>query len=234
MIGCIYWCPSYCQTNGDHGDFLEARKRMVYENHASSYVAHILTGKEYKLRYPGAKNSQFFKGKHPESGMLAYDGVVFEDIEIQYDLFSQKVVILLDTKNYIKHVSIDSEKVSAFSIKGYDFRHIKRDSVMKDGFYQVAFEEEYGSLFIKRRKDKNDVSNDKNYTVKFVPVTRYFVKNLYGTFRVNSKKSFLKAYGNDENLKGTIKRNKLKFSKKKIENSLITAISMSGQNFSID
>ena len=63
--------------------------------------------------------------------------------------------------------------------------------------------------------------------MEFVPVTRYFVKNPYGTFRVNSKKSFLKAYGNHKDLMEIIKKNKLKFSKKKIEDSLITALSMS-------
>lgn len=234
MIALICWGPSFCQTSNDHRDFLEVRKRLVYENHAGLYVAHILTGKNYRLRYPGAKNSQFFKSKHPENGMLVYDGVIFENIEIQYDLFSQKIVILLDSKNYAKYVSIDSERVSAFSIKGHDFKHIKQDSIMKDGFYQVAFEGQSSGLFIKRRKDKSELFNDGKHTIEFTPVTRYFVKNPHGTFRISSKKSFLKAYGTPKNLIEIIKKNKLKFSKKKIEDSLITAVSMSDQKSTID
>ncbi|MDN5211013.1 hypothetical protein QQ020_03100 [Fulvivirgaceae bacterium BMA12] len=230
----IFWSSSFGQSGIATADLLEARKEQVHQNHKDAFVAHILTGRYYSLKYEGAKNSQFFRSKNLVKGTMVYDGVVFNDVEIQYDLYIQKIVAMLDTKNYIRHVTIDGERVSEFSIVGCDFRRIKDDTVMQEGFYQVAFEGDNAHLFIKRNMEKKESIENNRIRQEFLPVDRYYIKNAFGTFPVQKKKSVLEAYNHAKEVMATIKKNKLKFSKKKREKSLIELVSLLDPKFPIN
>ena len=192
IITLIFWNSSFGQSDMAATNLLEARKKLVYQNHSDAFVANILTGRYYSLKYEGAKNSQFFRAEQPEKGTMVYDDVVFKDIEMQYDLYIQKIVVMLDSKNYIRHVTIDGERVSEFTIVGCDFKRIKGDTVMQEGFYQVAFLGDNAQLFVKRSMEKKEAIEDNRVRLEFLPVNRYYIKNAFGTFPVQKRKAYWK------------------------------------------
>ena len=51
-----------------------------------------------------------------------------------------------------------------------------------------------------------------------------YIKNTNGTFHITNKKSFLSAYNNDPIINPILKKNKARFSSKKIEKSLLMVI----------
>ena len=97
VIAIVIWFPSYGQLGMSDKDILEARKLSVKKNYEHIGVARILTGKHYTLKQLHAINSQLFREMNPRVGKLVYDGILFSDLVIQYDLSTQQVIVLLKT-----------------------------------------------------------------------------------------------------------------------------------------
>ncbi len=216
--------PSLSQ-NQDKSAILQARKQGVMAHYEQAYVAHILTGKKYDFEQYKSKSHPMFLSKRPQPGTLVYDGVLFKKIDIEYNLFDQQVVVLLESKNNERYVSIDKEKISAFSIDDYRFLHVRGDSVMKDGIYQHAFEGKNLALFIKNRKSQEDVFSNAYLMYEYHPKKAFYVKNSYGTFQIRGKKSLLKAFQDAGELAGILKSQKIKIRKKGMERQLLKALS---------
>lgn len=205
-------------------EVIKTREQQAVATHTVANVAHVLTGRNYHLSYQGAINSQFFRSKYPVTGSLVFEGIFFSEIDVQLDLYSQEVVVLMETRNNSQYVSLDNEKVSEFSFMDYKFVHLPADSVMEKGIYQQAFLGTHTSLYIKRKKTKKETLDSSKIIVQFVPNDKYYVKNEHGIFEITNKKSLLSAYQNKEWFKKMLKQKKLKFSKKRIEQSLIMAV----------
>ena len=211
------------QSNDSYQEILEARKQGVISHHSESYVANVLTGRgfsDYRNQF-----KQFFLGKYTVSGSLVYDGVLFEDIEMQYNLYEQNIVVLLETEQVERYITLTTDKVSRFSVYGHDFVQVPGDSVMEQGIYEQAFAGTNSSVFIRRTVQEHKTIEDRVAKFEYTPVNRYYVKNEFGTFRVASKKELLEAYQNSGQLLSIVKKHKIKFSKRKIEQGLVTAIS---------
>ena len=204
----------------------EQRANAVYE---SSDVAKVITGKIYALKQTYAINSQFFNDKNPLKGTLVYDGIRFEDIDMQYDLSTQKIIVLLETKSNKKYVSVDTEKVSWFSIDGADFTRVSGDSVMTDGVYQLAYTGDFSRLYIKRIKNRVQKVTD-NITVEFKPANFYYLVNSFGTFEISGRKSLIGAFKDKVDVKKVLKPYDFSFSTKRIEKSLLMAIPLLDAN----
>ena len=234
LVVSVFWlCNgliSYGQSRPTPEQILEARNDMVMENHRTSFVAHVITGKKYPLEYVGAINSQFFRNIHPDIGTMTYEGIHFPDVELQYDLYSQQVVVLLDTKNNAEYVSIDEEKLTEFTLKNYKFVTTKSDSVMADGIYQKAYSNAFATFYIKRRKNIKEILTGKTMQVEFIAANDYYIKNELGTFRIRGKRSFLEAFGNSEKTVNLVKTNKIKFGKNTIEKGILRALWLMEEN----
>lgn len=205
-------------------EVIKAREQQALATHTGSNVAHVLTGRNYHLSYQGAINSQFFRSKYPVTGTLVFEGIVFPEIDVQLDLYSQEVVVLMETKNNSQYVSLDNEKVSEFTFMDYKFVHFPGDSVMTKDIYELAFAGANTSLYIKRQKTRKETLDSSKIIVQFIPNDKYFVTNEYGSFEITNRKSLLSAYYDQEWFKKMLKQKKLKFSKKRIEQSLIMAV----------
>ncbi len=225
VIALFGWLISLGQPDNDM-KILETRTSRVHEHYQNLYVAPVLTGKGYYADYRGAKNIPYFGSDDLEFGKLIYDGVIFKNIEIQYDLYTQQVVVLLESKNDTQLIIVDSDKASGFSINNYEFVNIRVDSIMKSGFYQLAYKGYKSSLLIKRTMDEDVEMSTQEITSEFKPKNEYYIKNQFGSFHVNSKKRLLKAFNNSEEVISILKKNGIRLSKGKIENGLITVLSL--------
>ena len=220
---------SYGQLSVVSQELLNEQKQGLNAVYESSDVAKVITGKIYALKQTYAINSQFFNNKNPLKGTLVYDGIRFEDIDMQYDLSTQKIVVLLETKSNKKYVSVDAEKVSWFSIDGADFTRVSGDSVMTDGIYQLAYTGDFSRLYIKRIKNRVQKVTDK-IIVEFKPANFFYVANSFGTFEISGRKSVSGAFNDKVDVKKVLKPYDISFSTKGIEESLLMAIPLLDAN----
>ncbi len=214
--------PSFCQNNR----IITARAQSVQNNYANANVGGIISGKIYNLKYLHAINSQFYNDSYPTKGSLVYDGVFFPSIKIQYDLFIQKVIVLLEAKNSSRYVSIDTDKVAEFSIGEFRFVHITKDSIMEKGLHELGYSGVNSKVFIKRIKDRRDKTVEGKNVLAFSDENTYYVTNQFGTFHITNKKSLFNAYQNPTKIKELLKKNKIKISKRKLEQRLVKAVTL--------
>ena len=211
------------QSDNPDNDILATRKEAVYSHHADTYVANILTGKRFTDYRDQFK--QFFLGKYTTIGTLVYDGVSFEDIELQYNLFTQNVVVLLETENIERYISVTPDKISGFSVYDHEFVHVPGDSIMSEGIYELAYAGDPSKVFIKRTTTRKQMIKDQRVYYEYDPINRYYITNQFGTFHITSKKKLIEAYQNSQQLISIIKQHKIKFSKKKMSQGLVSAVS---------
>ncbi len=207
-------------------DILNTRKQRVEQHYKNSFVAHVLTGKKYEFERSKAKTHPLFLSKRPRRGTLVYDGIQFKPIDIEYNLFTQQIIVLLESKNNERFVSIDNEKVSSFSIEDYNFIHFSGDSIMAAGMYQLGYDGQHSTLFIKNRKSQEKILTKPYLTFEYHPKKSFFVKNKQGTFEIKGKKSFLSAFSHDVEMAALLKSKKIKLRKKQLERQLIYTLSL--------
>lgn len=206
--------------------FIAHRAQRVQNNYSESNVANVLSGKTYNIKYRYAINSQFYNDNYPSNGSLVYDGVFFPSIEMQYDLYIQQVIVLHKTKNASRYISIDTDKVSKFSINEFKFTRIADDSIMDNGIYELVFSGADSKVLVKRIKNRKEkVVEGKNVLV-FSEENIYFLQNKFGTFHIYNRKSLFKAYQNSERMRKLVKKNKIKISKNNLETGVVTAVSL--------
>ncbi|MEM7109572.1 MAG: hypothetical protein AAF519_15210 [Bacteroidota bacterium] len=222
--------PSYCQVNlqpFDAESIIQARKTRVLDDYLQRSITNILHGRKYNLIYFQAiRNSQFFKEKAPEQGYVEYDEVLFKDIDIQYDLYTQEIVVLIELKGGSQYVTLDTSRIKRFSIGEDSFHHIRNDKLLDQGFYQVAYAGKESSLFISRTKKKKVTKNTTGIEIDFTLQSNYYLRNVRGTFTIKTKKQFLNAFGNSQSVKSIIKKHKIRFTKRQLEKSFITALQL--------
>ena len=215
---------SGAQSTSSSQELLEVRKQGVYAHHADSYVANILTGRRFNAY--SSQFKQFFQGKYTTLGTLVYDGVLFEDIDIQYNVFTQEVVVLLETGLTERYIMVTPDKVSRFSVYGHEFVQLPGDSVMAKGIYELAYGGVNSNVYIKHTSIEKDIIEGGTIDYEYETTQKFYVTNEFGTFRITGKKKLLEAYQDSQQLEAILKKHKIRFSKKRIEQDLVRAISL--------
>lgn len=220
----ISYMSSFCQS-GFQSSIKAIRRQNVEEIYKQTNVTHVLTGRDYQLKYLYAVNSQFFNDQYPSKGSLVYDGILFPDITIQYDLYAQKVVVLLESNTRDKYISINNSGISKFSIGNSCFVNLPGDSIITKGIYQESFAGHLSTLYVKRIKIKREtIENKRRITWKFSSEDRYFIRNRFGTFEISNKKEFINAFHGSEQLIEILKKYKIRTTRRKLENGIMEAL----------
>jgi hypothetical protein len=164
----------------------------------------LYNGKEY-LDYAGTikVGHQFFSTKDFVNGSILFDGMLFEDVMILYDIVKDKVVLRHHNK-YFK-IDLPVEKIAEFKIRDHHFVHLISDSakVIAEGFYDKLFNGKI-DLYVKRtkvireeltRNDLTTIADEKNtYYIKKQGVY-YVVKNMRGLLRIlNDRREVVRQY----------------------------------------
>ena len=146
---------------------------------------------------------------------------------MQYDLAIQKVVLRLESATSEQYISIDSDKLTAFQVGQTYFEYVTSDTMLAPGIFEIAFKGPNSSHLIQRTKTRIVKTTDQ-IRILYRPYDYHYVKNQYGTFKVDNKKSFLEAYNNDPQVKDVIKISKLSFGKSRLDNDISQALEILG------
>jgi len=208
-----------------------------YANALSAYTTtiglnqHIYNGVEY-IDYDHRINGDPFFGKSSfVKGSIVYDGILYNDISLVYDIWRGNVVI----KNYNNlPLLLINEKVTAFDLEGHQFIKITADSLTEklglSGFYNVLYNGTV-KLFAKRKKIVDEKITMQSSESFFIQKNEYYILNNSVFYAVADKRSVLNALDDQKPaLQKYIKQQKLKF-RKNLEADLIkTVVYYSGIN----
>jgi len=97
---------------------------------------HLYNGMEYIEEHPGVTGSPFWKATFPQTGSIYYDGALYPNISLAYDIAKDEVVIRNEQQLSVKLVP---EKIDYFILFNQLFIHIASDSITSPGFHSGLY-----------------------------------------------------------------------------------------------
>jgi hypothetical protein len=160
--------------------------------------------------YPGIDGFAFYPVKEWQKGSILYDGTLYHDVFILYDIYKDQVIIR--HPNTVP-VYLFSERVQKFYFDGQTFArlHPDKDNVLKDGFYQVLAEGKV-SVVVMRQKKIDEKIVDLTLERKFISSNLYYASKDGNYYLINKQKILLNLLKDKrQNILKHLKKQKLKY-----------------------
>jgi hypothetical protein len=214
----IFYCKAYAQVSADSSN----TSLTAYNNTINKfYIAigsksRLYNGKAYNGDYAGVTgNANFNDAADWTSGNISYDGYLYKNVKIKYDLFKDLVVIPL-YNSYLK-ISLINEKLTGFDIFGHHFICIKNNPAAINPVATGIYDQLYGGkvqVLCKRDKSLQQDHSGTTITSYFSYADNYYVFKNNQYFPANSRGEFLDAFKDKKKeLQQFIRANGLKFRK---------------------
>ena len=193
--------------------------QLSKENGFNTYVAvmaehaPLYNGYEFVPYGMDIEGFPWFQYPGMQKGSVYYDGSLFNNIDMHYDLVSDQVIIKDFTKNYF--ISLVGEKLKYFDIGEDHFVRMQEGNEfgLEKGFYHKVYEG--GSTLLFRYKKRVQYTTNAEKTVsRYTQYNTYYVFNNGKYTQVSGKGDLVNAYRDKKNeIRKFISDNKLNFRK---------------------
>jgi hypothetical protein len=195
-------------------------KQTVLENTVLSFYnaigeqSRLYNGPEYSFYDPTIKGNAYFSDAvNFANGTVEYDGFIYNDVPMMYDIYKDVVAVLLPNKS--AKFKLLSDRVQYFDLLGHRFVYVEDTTEGKHlnaGFYNQLYKSKTEVLvkYSKSIQGTSGISGTvENY---FTSKKEMFVKNRGRYFNAGSQGSLLDAFKDKKKeLKQYIRDNNLKF-----------------------
>ena len=205
--------PVRAQQWTDSADRATALLRQYVQDELNP-DSRLFNGYEYIRNGTPAKGFPFFDSDGLQKALLSYDGILYREIPLEYDLVLDEVVIHDYTGKAL--IGLISEKVDHFSIGSHSFRYIPANAgpgAPPPGFCEVLLSSGRISLLARREKKLIFPSNRED-AARYDQRNYYYLRHGDRFYPVDSKDALL-AVLKDKNdlLKKYIRGNHIRFSR---------------------
>lgn len=132
-------------------------------NRAVKSQSLIYNGPEYNEPNLPTKGHPYFINDFMEEGSVNYEGELYDEIPLLYDLIKDRVIIEhYDQSGRGVQLELHADRIVEFSLYGHRFRRISADSTnnVRSGFYDVLYDGPIKVLAKRRKKVNESVTND--------------------------------------------------------------------------
>lgn len=183
--------------------------------------AHLYTGKEFIKYSVNIKGHPFFETDQMQSGDISYDGTLYENITLLFDIVNQQVVI--NRYNSEERIQLLNEKLKYFTFDGKRFENIfsieGKDENVSSTIYEIMSEGKASLLVRRIKKIKNGLKAED--PTSFIEEDEFYVRKEKSLYAIDGKESVMEAFSDKKDLVKTfIRKNRFRF-KKNIEKELI-------------
>jgi hypothetical protein len=166
--------------------------------------------------YQVTNGHQFFESPNFSKGTIFYDGMLYQDIPMWYDLVKDQVVV--QTLDSLSLISLHNERIDYFSLLGHHFKKIIQEpsnsNSITTGFYDQIYKGKSEVLVRRFKGTLEDVSPEGIFTKILKQKNEIYLKKDGKYFSVQSSGSVLKALGNNQKeILSQLKKNSIKFKK---------------------
>ena len=186
--------------------------------------AHLYTGKEFIKYSVNIKGHPFFETDQMQTGTIFYDGTLYENVPLLYDIVGQEVVI--NRFESEEGIRLLNDKIKYFTFDGHRFENIfsaeGRDESITNTFYDIMYSGK-GSVLVRRIKliKKSLKAED---PASFVEGDELYVRKGQNLYAIDSKNSVLQAFSDKKDaVKTFIRKNKFRFKKNTEKELIMTA-----------
>ena len=208
------------QTNATIDSLAFNAAKEYFQNEVKE-DSHLYTGEEYVRYAANIQGHAFFNNDQMQNGDIFYDGILYKNIPLLYDIVRQEVV----TNNYNKsgQIKLLNQKIKYFKLQGHTFRNFSlvegSDENITSTIYDEVFEGKASVLARRIKHIKNGLKAED--PTSFVEEDEYYIRNEKNLYAISGKSSVLEAFHNKkESIKIFIRKNKFRF-KKNLETELV-------------
>lgn len=164
--------------------------------------AQIYNGPQYKelLLHDYDTGHPYFFSDDWENGSVRYDGILFTNVYIKYDITLDQLVIENKSGNSIE---INKNKVSSFSLAKHDFVKLAGDSLssaaIPSGFFEVLYDGSVKAYAQRTKAIQQKIESYKNMKI-FKEKIRYYIYKDNNYFLVSNKSSLFKIFSDQKAL----------------------------------
>lgn len=179
------------------------------------HEAEIFNGPAAKsFNYKLETGSRFFIPVQTMQGKVLYNGLMYTDIPLLYDVLNNKLITSKPAGNQQFEILI--QQVGYFELDNHRFIHLQNPPAknMPAGFYEIHFEGQKSAVYEIHSKLLNEDLGEqyKKYFIEDNSII--YVKKDGAFFRVDKKKDLFRIYENRQaEIKSYIKSNQLKLTK---------------------
>ena len=195
-------------------------KQAVVENTVTGFYnaigeqSRLYNGPEYNFYDPIIKgNAYFIDANNFANGTVEYDGFVYKNVPMMYDIYKDYVVVLLPNKS--AKFRLINDRVQQFDLLDHHFVYLEASKDGKDinsGFYDQLYKGKT-EILAKRTKSIQGTSGvSGSIDTYFTAKREMYVKNNGKYFSANSQGQLLSAFKDKKReLNQYIRTNKIKF-----------------------
>jgi len=192
-----------------------AQNIEAYFNKAIKQQSKLFNGAFYEFYLPRITGSAYFKDSQEfTKGSVVYDGFLYEDVPLLYDLHRDLVVSVFYEGNF--KFNLISEKVTEFKIDNHHFVYLNKEldsakSVGKTGFYDRLYNGKI-KIYSKRTKLLQEVNDSRYARQFFVSKNFYYVEKDKTLYSFSKLGSFLSLFKNEKaEMRKYLKKNDINF-----------------------
>jgi hypothetical protein len=186
---CVSNFPGYSQQVHSF-DSLSTDYAVNLFQKANAKQSRLNNGREYVLLASNINGHPFYESRSWTSGDLHYDGVLFKNVEMLYDLYLDELIV----QNFAitNNLRLVKQKVKEFRLLHHQFIYLENTpgQVSREGFYDQLYHGELAVLA--KRKKVIEVSRNATLDTKFLQEDQYYLLKDGVLFPVKSKGSVLK------------------------------------------
>jgi hypothetical protein len=169
---------------------------------------------------PLIQGSAYYKSNDWQKGSVLYDGVLYKDVFLKYDMLKDELIIRQPSS--LLGVILFSPRVYHFSLwnSTFTYKHKADSASIAEGFYEQLVMGKM-SLLAKRKEIIEETIINTELFRKFVHNDQYYVMKADRYYAIKNQKDMLHLLGEKKKeIQKYLKKNKVKF-KKDPENTLI-------------
>ena len=194
FIGLILVTSSvYSQTKSDFSIY------NWYDNVAGKGNLDFNTGKIYTNPYKSIdKSTLFLKSDSFEIGTLNYDGNLYFEIPLKYDILRDILVLNPSEGLAVTAISLNQDKVDSFLIFNKNFVKINKEQYnntnFSTGYYEIVKYSENQAFYIKHSKSLEKRVKDDGIYYSFKDNNTFYFDLDKKLYAINSKKDIIKLF----------------------------------------
>jgi len=154
----------------------------------------LVNGIQYSNRYMRSEGNPYFQEDSFKNGSISINGKIYQNVQLKYDLFSQRVEIKHDKilgRNY-RYITI-SDRMEAFNLGAYEFRKLNIQG-NPERYYQVINTGHFTCL-VHWEKELVPLDNSAIYIDHFTHPRHYYWLELNGEIiAFNNRKTFARLF----------------------------------------
>lgn len=187
--------------------------KAIYRSYMASVGAssNLYNGSEYTAYYPSTVGTPFWDTAGFQPGIVSYEGVLYRDVPIAYDLVSNEVLIR-DPRQVI--IKLDAAKIDFFQVRGHLFIRFNGDANSKNLLPVDIYDLVYNGImkvYVRRKKQvARNINAEGRYA--FMQYNAYFVYKDSMYHAISGRNDLLKLFRDKSDaVKAFWKENKLSF-----------------------